>query len=464
MSPDDLLDMSDNGLDALPAGAVESLRRAVVHTAWCADPAVHLDYDEDVDVLTARIVDLPVARERHVHDHLVVRLDGADESALLVELELDRFTTALRAPAARRARQLLGPTAWRRAVELSLDGTGETAVCLDPGERDVLLARWAAFARPVTVVGVQVLPNALHGVLVDEQGAVLAESTMPLAQPRPDAVAEGVAELLAKLPGPVEGVCLQIGAPVDPSDGVVHSYHKGDASFDIWRDAELGAMVSAATELPVQVMNDVVALAVFERWFGLGASLDRYGVLLVAEGIGGALVRDGVPDPDTPMELGNIVIHPAGLKCRCGSRGCVEATAGAWAIVERVVHDLGHLHIADLDDAVALLERTGDPVLRAVFREAGEDLAVGIGSVQALLDLRAWVVHLPPALAGDADAAMTFRHAMEQFAHSVSYEPYRHSELHIRPATGREGAHGAGLAALEHFGLSSVPEPRSPES
>lgn len=458
MSPD-LPDPLDDGLDALPAGAVECLRRAVVHTAWCAEPAVHLSYDEDADVLVARVADLPGPRVRHIHDDLVVHLDGADELALLTELRLADFAAAQRSSAAVRARDLLGPSAWRRAVELTVDGAGEAAVPLGTDERDVLLARWARFARPVTVLGVQVLPEKLHGVLVDEQGEVLAEATVPLPHPRPDAVAAGVAELAAALPGSVEAVCLQIGAPVDSRTGVVHDFHKGAAYVDDWRDAELGGLVASVTRLPVHVVNDVVALAVHERWFGLGSRPERYGVLLVAEGIGGALVRDGIPDPDTPMELGNIVIHPLGRKCRCRSRGCVEATAGTWAIVERIAEEAGH-DVADLDAAVALAESADDPILRQVFREAGEDLAVGIGSVQALLDLKAWVVHLPSALYGDGVAATAFRFGMDQFAHSISYEPYRHTELHLRETTGHDGARGAGLAGLERFGLSSVPSPR----
>lgn len=458
MSPDELDDLPDHadGIEAAPPGAVEMLRRVAVHTAWCAEPTLHLAYDHADDELVVRTVLLPARRERHVHDDLVVGFDAADGSALLTELTLHGLTGAQRAPAAERAAALLGPTAWRRARELSLDGSGEDVVRLHPEERDILLERWAAFARPATAIGVQVLPGELHGVLVDEQGAVLAEATVPLPRPRPDAVAAGVVELVAELPGSAGGIGLQIGAPVDSRTGVVLSYQKGGAYAADWHEAELGELVAERTNQPVHVVNDVVALAVHERWFGLRSTPQRYGVLLVAEGIGGALVRNGVPDADVPMELGNIVIHPLGRKCQCGNRGCVEATAGTWAIVERIVEDLGHKFVTDLDDAVALAERDDDPVLRAVFREAGEDLAVGIGSVQALMDLRAWVVHLPAALCGDGVAATSFRFGMDQFAHSVSYEPYRHCTLHIRSATARDGAHGAGLAALERFGLSSV--------
>lgn len=466
MSPDELDDLPDHadGLDAAPAGAVEMLRRVAVHTAWCAEPTLHLAYDHADDELVVRTVLLPARRERHVHDDLVVGFDAADGSALLTELTLHGLTGAQRAPAADRAAELLGPTAWRRARELSLDGSGEDAVRLHPEERDILLERWAAFARPVTAIGVQVLPGELHGVLVDEQGAVLAEATVPLPRPRPDAVAAGVAELVAELPGSPDGIGLQIGAPVDSRTGVVHSYHKGGAHKDPWRDTALGDLVAERTKRSVHVVNDVVALAVHERWFGLRSTPDRYGVLLVAEGIGGALVRGGVPDLDTPMELGNIVIHSIGQKCRCGNRGCVEATAGTWAIVERIAEDLGYEDVHSLDEAVAVAQRDDDPLLRAVFRGAGEDLAVGIGSVQALMDLRAWVVLLPAALCGKGIAATAFRFGMDQFAHSVSYEPYKDCTLHVRAATGRDGAQGAGLAALERFGLSSVPRPRKSES
>lgn len=452
--PDDLPDaLDDDGLAALPAGAVAALRRAAVHTAWCAEPTIHLRYDELTDVLVARVVHLPALRERHVHDHLLVRLDAADDLALLVELRLSGFSAAQRSPASVKARELLGPTAWRRAVELTVAGAVETAVRLDADERDVLLARWAGFARPVTALGVQVLPEALHGVLVDERGGIVAESTVELARPHPDAVVAGVTDMLAGLPRPVEAVCLQIGAPVAPS-GEVHQYDKGGANTDDWRGVHLAPMIAEETGLPIHLVNDAVALATRERWLGLGSDPERYGVLLVAEGIGGALVRGGTPDPDTPMELGNFVIHPTGRKCRCGNRGCVEATAGTWAIVERIRDELGHDDVFDLADAVAHAEESSDPFVRAVFREAGEDLAIGIAAVQVLLALKAWVVVLPPELHGDGVAGAAFRFGMEQFAYWVSYEPYRKIELHLQVSSVRDGAQGAALVALEQFGLS----------
>jgi predicted NBD/HSP70 family sugar kinase len=455
MSREDLTDPLDDRLDALPAWAVDAGQRALAHTAWAADPMVRLTYDADRDELVASAADLPVRRERHLLDDLTVLLDGADDSALLVELRLRRFAAALRSPAADRARGLLGPGVWHAALGLLASG-GTTLVQLDAAARDSLLDICAELARPVRVLGVQVLPDRLTGVVVDERGEVLGEEvTVPLPRPRPEAVAHGVADLLAAVGQDVAAVGLQIGAPVDTRSGIVHHFHKGEAYADAWVDLDLRELVTTAVGREVHLVNDVVALATNERWSGLGRELDRYGVLLVAEGVGGALVRDGRPNPDTPMELGNIVIHPLGRKCHCGNRGCVEATAGAWAIIERVNEESYPNEVVDLEAAAALAGDGQDPLIVHVFREAGEDLAVGIGSAQALLAFPAWVVYLPAALIGDGPAAAAFRFGMDQWANSVSYEPYRHSALVLREATDGASARGAALTALERFALGS---------
>lgn len=467
--------MSPNEPDLSPAPGTDTtghppdpaadLRRVLVRVAWRDRPTVHLHYDEHHDILTATILRLPPVRDRHAHDHLLVRLDGDEDLALPTEVRLQAFIAKQRSDAAVLARELLGETAWRRAVKLTVDGRCAAEVKLEAPERDELFAIWAGFARLVRVVGIQVQPGLLRGVLVDDRGEAINEKELWLDEMSPDSVAAGIADLATCLWRPDERrdchrvVGVQIGGPVNHEDGVVHHYSKGDLGSNIrWKDVKLGELVKGRIGSRVQVFNDVASLAVFERWFGLGRQVRRYGLILVSEGVGGALVIDGVLDEESPMELGNIVIHPEGRKCHCGSRGCVEATAGVWAIVERVAEEVGH-PVADLGAAAKLADADDEhlaKMVRQVFRTAGEDLAVGIGSVQALLRPTAWTVYLPPELSETGVAGREFWSGIEQFGTWVSFEEYRKCDLHRRTTTGVEGPLGAALAALERFGLSST--------
>jgi hypothetical protein len=44
---------------------------------------------------------------------------------------------------------------------------------------------------------------------------------------------------------------------------------------------------------------------------------------------------------------------------------------------------------------------------------------------------------------------------MEDFDKWVAYDAYQHCPVRRRPIEGDEGAHGAGLVALERFGIAS---------
>ncbi|MDQ2709168.1 MAG: ROK family protein [Actinomycetota bacterium] len=462
MSPDGLdLSTSAAGTDAARApNPAADLTRVFVRMAWRAEPTIELRYAEDVDVLAARIIALPPVRNRYAHDLLTVRLDGTDEHAMPVEIRLEKFAAGgQKSAAAVLARQLLGSTAWRRAVVLTVDGEGEATVELADPERDELVAAWERFARPVRVVGVQVLPGVLHGVLVDDQGSTLEVDELPIEGSSPDDVATGVAELTRTLwdrephRDCMRAVGVQIGGPMGAEDGVVHHYRKGELTEDEqWRDDNLGGRVERVLGHPVVVLNDVSALAVFERWHGVGQRFRRYGLILVSEGIGGALVTDGALCLESPMEIGMTVIDLNGRKCRCGGTGCVEASASVWAMVNRVKKDTDH-DVDGLADAVRLAET--DQLVRRVFREAGEDLAAGIGSVQALLELKALAIYLPPELNDDGVAAREFWSGVGQYARWVSFERSRHCELERRTSD-VEGPRGAAFAALERFGFSSA--------
>lgn len=452
-------DLSQSTDAAAEPDVAADLTRVLRRLAWRKEPTVHLGYDDTTDVLTARVLPLPPKHTRYAHDLLTVTLDGADPLALPVAITLRDFTAiAQKSPAARLSRRLLGPAAWRRAVELTVDESDGATVGLTQPECADLLAEWTRYARPVRVVGVQVLPGVLHAVLVDDRGETLADRILELPGVSPEAVAAGVAELARQLWASERrqdcerAVSVQIGGPMGDEDGVVHHYQKGSLTPDEqWRDVDLGALVARRTGQRVMVLNDVAALAVVERWRGLGRHFDRYGLILVSEGIGGALVTGGAVCPDSPMEIGTTVIQQRGRKCRCGRRGCVEASASVWGIVQRVKTIFGP-EVDDLPKAAALAER--DPVALQVFCEAGEDLAAGIGSTQALLELKALAVYLPPELNDGSDAALAYWAGVQRFPRWVSFDRFRECELAARTSD-VEGPRGAAFAALERYGLSS---------
>lgn len=442
--------------------AVAILRRAFVYMAWRDAPVIRLRYDPANDVLTARFLPLPGVRRQYPHNRLCVAFGDDAPGALPTAVAISGFLDGSKSPADATLRTLLGPSVWRRAVELAVSGDRKRKIRLDRTEGDSRLAAWQDYARrPRWALGVEVVPGQVRAVLVDDRGEVRERRTHRLKITSPRSVAEAVgriADELRRALGQDLVIGIEIGGPVDRETGVVYAYNKGDDPTPLgWVNAPLGDLVSERCGAPTMVLNDVEALATHEVWFGLGTDVERYGVLLVGEGIGGALVVRGRVDTDMPMELGNIVIHPDGRKCRCGNKGCVEASAGTWAIVEQVQQGVDH-EVETMADAVALAERNDDDrstSVEGVFHTAGQDLGVGIGSVQAIANPQAWAIYLPPELETGAVAKERFVSGLKDFEDFVSYEPYRNCRIQPRSTTGEEGARGAALAALEEFEISS---------
>ncbi len=98
----------------------------------------------------------------------------------------------------------------------------------------------------------------------------------------------------------------------------------------------------------------------------------------------------------TGGELGHITVQPAGPRCGCGNRGCLEALASGTAIErraqevaqERPDSALGRLAMERtlFGEDVLDLARKGDEVSLEVLREAGTWLGIGLATFVNIFD------------------------------------------------------------------------------
>ncbi len=61
-------------------------------------------------------------------------------------------------------------------------------------------------------------------------------------------------------------------------------------------------------------------------------------MVLIGSGVGASLISGGATyqgATSSAAEFGHVTVAVGGRKCRCGSTGCLEAYAGAEAILER---------------------------------------------------------------------------------------------------------------------------------
>ena len=156
-----------------------------------------------------------------------------------------------------------------------------------------------------------------------------------------------------------------------------------------WVDAPFGALVEGRLGLPFYFENNARASALAERWFvppgaqspqdfvfvmpsgGLGAGIVAGGSLMEgAQGIAG--------------EFGHMVLHPEGLPCACGGRGCLEQYASDRALSRRYQEAAGGE--LPLPDAVVKLALEGDPAALRALEETTAALALGLANLVWILN------------------------------------------------------------------------------
>ncbi|MGJ7417442.1 ROK family protein [Streptomyces cinereoruber] len=199
------------------------------------------------------------------------------------------------------------------------------------------------------MIGVDIGETRIRIELFDLALTELARAERPLASSGPrtarydvDLVVahlrEGIAEVLRSAEVPAE-LLLGVGVGVPgivartPEDGaVVHGQTVG------WDAIPLERLLRESVELPASVPywidNGAKTLGQAEMWFGAGRGARSAVVVLFGSGVGACVVTDPM-GPGRALEWGHLTVRVRGRRCRCGSQGCLEAYAGAEALLER---------------------------------------------------------------------------------------------------------------------------------
>ncbi|MFJ9814829.1 ROK family protein [Streptomyces sp. NPDC101151] len=283
-------------------------------------------------------------------------------------------------------------------AELLADGLVEEAgsVGSDAGRPPRLLRIRSDSGR---LIGVDVGETRVRVELLDLALTELARTERPLG-PRGyevDAVVghvhEGIAEVLRTARLAADDLLgVGIGVPgiiehADEEGAVVHGQTIG------WDAVPLERLLRRTGRLPARIPyfvdNGAKALGQAEMWFGAGRGARNAVVILFGSGVGACVVTEEAAQ-GRAVEWGHLTVRVGGRRCRCGARGCLEAYAGAEALVARW-REAGGRPSAGAGGETALTEllaaahpvsgRAPDPVAAAVLAETAEYLGAGLSDL-----------------------------------------------------------------------------------
>jgi predicted NBD/HSP70 family sugar kinase len=240
-----------------------------------------------------------------------------------------------------------------------------------------------------------------------------------------DVVSRLLADALDRAPGgPVLGI--GVGAPgvVDLAGGAVLEYMRipGLSGFP------LAARLRERFGVTVRMSNNatVAAMAAY-RYSAKPQPVSPQGrpqerpherrssvfALLLRTGVGGALLRDGVPYESggkTAVEIGHMIMDPEGPACPCGGHGCLETYLAEDVLISTVARVMPCADIDQLDSLIA----AGDARVLAALLPSARVVANALLNVRHLLDPDEFIVisrsdALSSFLANEATSQMAAR-------------------------------------------------------
>jgi predicted NBD/HSP70 family sugar kinase len=357
------------------------------------------------------------------------------------------------------SRQALGPPTGLSSgsistivAELLSEGLVEEAGTVDSdGGRPRTLLRVSPTC--AYLIGVDVGETRVRVELFDLGLAEIARCEHPLTRDGYDVasivrhISDGVADVVGRADVPA-GLILGAGVGVpgivdrgSPEGAVVHGQTIG------WDAVPLEALLRASAVLPPGarffIENGAKTLGQAEMWFGGGRGARDAVVVLFGSGVGACIVTGGAVlkgARSSAAEWGHITVHVRGRRCRCGSLGCLEAYAGAEALVQRW-REAGAALSPDIDEETAVTALLAaaypgeagtapDPVALAVLDETAEYLGAGLSNLinlhnPELILLGGWAgLQLAPYIL-DSVRRYTAAYALRHPGERVTIEPGR---------------------------------------
>jgi predicted NBD/HSP70 family sugar kinase len=165
-----------------------------------------------------------------------------------------------------------------------------------------------------------------------------------------------------------------------------------------WERFDLRDRLGRALEMPVILDETSRAKSVAELRLGSGRGATNFLYVDVGTAIGAGIVINGKPylgEGGLAGELGHITVDPSGPLCRCGNRGCIQASSSARALVARARELLRggvYSSLAALAESLELHDiasaaNAGDKLALGLLTEAGERLGEAISMALNLLGI-----------------------------------------------------------------------------
>lgn len=169
-----------------------------------------------------------------------------------------------------------------------------------------------------------------------------------------------------------------------------------------WQNVNIQEILQNKLSLPVQVDNNVRAMAIGEAFFGAGRGVNVLAFVYGRSGVGAGFVVNGQVFRGSGAgagEIGHTIMVPeGGQPCRCGQKGCLE-TLVTEPVIVRQANEIAQQHPDSLlaqylaqDDGTPLIDRLfaaareGDQVTKSMIESQIHYLGIALANLVNILN------------------------------------------------------------------------------
>ncbi len=239
-------------------------------------------------------------------------------------------------------------------------------------------------------IGVDIGGTNIRAGAVSSSGRVLVRASVPTAaQHAPEIVARiiSVIQAVKQETAGLVPVGVGIGVPGVVTGGIVRFM----PNIQRLQGVHLKKLLQRALHRPLVIENDANCFALGEFLFGAGKGTTTMAGVTLGTGIGGGLVLDGKlyhgsgfgnGSGSFAMEVGHMIIDPAGIRCACGNKGDLES----WCAGPNVTRHYRCAGGRMLNPDPAQIFHSRERIAQRIKRQTMEKLALGLANLQNLLD------------------------------------------------------------------------------
>ena len=220
-------------------------------------------------------------------------------------------------------------------------------------------------------------------------------------------ISRALDEMLTETGARLTAIGIGCPGPIDIERGLVLS----PSNLPDWIDFPIVALIKERFGVPVLLDNDANAAALGEYFYGAGRGFKDVFYVTISTGIGGAIICDGQIHHGVQAgagEIGHTIVCSDAVRCRCGTKGCLETIASGTGIARRMRETLAAQNGTTTEnpgeitaETVVEMVRSGDETARKIWDETIKYLAIGIGNAITLIAPEAVIIGGGVAEAGE---------------------------------------------------------------